>query len=79
MRMFPWPLLQPISNDHLTTPTPTPPHPTPWQIIHRDLKAENVLLTRGSDGRTNAKLADFGLHKLIRRPGQAHLSFYHIK
>jgi serine/threonine protein kinase len=35
-------------------------------IVHRDLKAENVLLTRRNVARSEAKLADFGLHKMIK-------------
>ncbi len=34
-------------------------------VLHRDLKSENVLLTMGSDGLVHAKLADFGLCKLV--------------
>lgn len=49
------------------------------QILHRDLKAENVLLTRGADGRLCAKLADFGLHKLVGRSSKAQWSFNDIK
>ncbi len=32
-------------------------------VLHRDLKAENVFVTTSSDGRTVAKLLDFGLVK----------------
>jgi len=32
-------------------------------VLHRDLKAENVLVTRGEDGALVAKLLDFGLAK----------------
>ena len=47
--------------------------------MHRDLKAENVLLTPGPDGEMRAKLADFGLHKMVPLPGKAQLSFHGIK
>ncbi|PSC71657.1 60S ribosomal L37a [Micractinium conductrix] len=40
-------------------------------IIHRDLKAENVLLAPADDGTLNARLADFGLHALVPQPGMA--------
>ena len=55
-------------------PTPTGFAQQPWhsdgqlpEFLVADLKAENVLLTTGSDGRLEAKLCDFGLHKLDRR------------
>ena len=52
----------------------------PRQILHRDLKSENVLLARDEQGQQQAKLADFGLHKLVRRPGaRAQWSFSDIK
>lgn len=35
-------------------------------IVHRDLKLENILLTSPNPARANAKLADFGLHKMIK-------------
>lgn len=35
-------------------------------IVHRDLKLENILLTSPIPARANAKLADFGLHKMIK-------------
>ena len=35
-------------------------------IVHRDLKLENILLTSGQPQRASAKLADFGLHKMIK-------------
>ena len=35
-------------------------------IVHRDLKLENILLTSPYPGRAHAKLADFGLHKMIK-------------
>ena len=49
---------------------PSPPLPR-VQIIHRDLKAENVLLAPADDGTLNARLADFGLHALVPQPGMA--------
>ena len=53
------------------------PKPPPWDVcavnpmvIHRDLKAENILLMSSPDNpkRFDAKLCDFGLHKLVRGP-----------
>lgn len=35
-------------------------------VVHRDLKLENVLLTSPDPHRASAKLADFGLHKMIK-------------
>ncbi|KAK9811579.1 hypothetical protein WJX72_006439 [[Myrmecia] bisecta] len=35
-------------------------------IIHRDLKLDNVLLTNRRPGKADAKLADFGLHRMIK-------------
>lgn len=35
-------------------------------IVHRDLKLENILLTSPVPRRADAKLADFGLHKMIK-------------
>jgi len=35
-------------------------------IVHRDLKLENILLTATNPARSAAKLADFGLHKMIK-------------
>jgi serine/threonine protein kinase len=35
-------------------------------IVHRDLKLENILLTSPIPARADAKLADFGLHKMIK-------------
>ncbi|MCB9687908.1 MAG: serine/threonine protein kinase [Alphaproteobacteria bacterium] len=34
-------------------------------LIHRDLKAENVMLVTGVDGRLHAKVADFGLARMM--------------
>lgn len=39
------------------------------RLIHRDVKMDNVLLARGADGRLHAKLADFGLAKVMQRRG----------
>lgn len=35
-------------------------------VVHRDLKLENLLLTGNNPARADAKLADFGLCKLIK-------------
>lgn len=35
-------------------------------IVHRDLKLENILLTATHTAKATAKLADFGLHKMIK-------------
>ncbi|WIA29400.1 hypothetical protein OEZ86_011904 [Tetradesmus obliquus] len=36
-------------------------------IIHRDLKLDNLLLSSSNPGEATAKLADFGLHKRVRK------------
>ena len=36
-------------------------------IIHRDVKPDNIFVTRGRDGRSIAKLLDFGIAKLTQR------------
>jgi serine/threonine protein kinase/tetratricopeptide (TPR) repeat protein len=38
-------------------------------VVHRDLKPENVLIARLRDGTDLAKVADFGLAKLLDQPG----------
>lgn len=48
-------------------------HASTPRVIHRDVKPENVLLTRDArSGRLVAKLADFGLHALVKdsKPGK---------
>lgn len=35
-------------------------------VVHRDLKLENLLLTGSNPGTADAKLADFGLCKLVK-------------
>ena len=38
-------------------------------IVHRDIKAGNVLLARGDDGRLSPRIADFGLAKVLQEHG----------
>ncbi len=40
------------------------------QIIHRDLKSQNLMVTTGADGRVAAKLVDFGIAKTFDEPAQ---------
>ncbi|MFD4232682.1 serine/threonine-protein kinase [Streptomyces sp. NPDC058545] len=43
-------------------------------FVHRDIKPHNILLARGSDGPTTAKLADFGLAKAYDSAGLSGLT-----
>jgi serine/threonine-protein kinase len=46
-------------------------------IVHRDLKAANLFLTRRADGRPLVKVLDFGLSKIERTPSQATITTEH--
>jgi serine/threonine-protein kinase len=43
-------------------------------IVHRDLKPENIFLVDRDDDPLFAKIVDFGISKIARRPGEAHTS-----
>mmetsp|Transcript_5088 Transcript_5088/g.16614 ORF Transcript_5088/g.16614 Transcript_5088/m.16614 type:complete len:414 (+) Transcript_5088:190-1431(+) len=42
-------------------------HEAKPMVIHRDLKLENILLDNKDPKKANAKIADFGLHKVINQ------------
>lgn len=43
-------------------------------IIHRDVKPENVMVTRTADGREVAKLVDFGIARVVDSSGEPELT-----
>jgi serine/threonine-protein kinase len=40
-------------------------------IVHRDIKPDNIMLTRGRDGLETVKLVDFGIAKAVTESGQS--------
>jgi len=45
-------------------------------IVHRDLKPSNVFIAEDDEGQPTIKLCDFGIAKLIDRPGEGSLETY---
>ena len=45
------------------------------RVVHRDMKPDNVMITRAENGSEQVKLLDFGLAKLLERPGEAAAHF----
>ncbi len=61
----PWDVLAPVLDEVLAGLS----HAHAARLVHRDIKAENILLSRSDSGELRPKIADFGLAKVMERRG----------
>lgn len=49
-------------------------HESEEPVVHRDLKLENIMMTKDRDGEESIKVLDFGIAKIAEREGDARLT-----